>query len=80
MTHDWDEIEPDPNQVTMLEGALVLPGGQSNIKLIRSAKALSCKRSDGSHGFLGVWPSQEEGLVCHLFIVPHRSHPRKDSP
>lgn len=54
MTHDWDEIEPDPNQVTMLEGALVLPGGQSNVKLIRSAKALSYKRSEGSLGVLGV--------------------------
>ncbi|NWQ77410.1 HGD dioxygenase, partial [Columbina picui] len=53
LTHDWDEVEPDPNQVTMLERALVLPGGQSNIKPTRGAKVLSCKRSEESCRELG---------------------------
>lgn len=50
----------------MLERALVLPGGQSNIKLIRAAKALSCKRSEESHRELMVWPTQELGHPLFL--------------
>jgi len=54
LTHNWDEVEPDPNQVTVMERALVLPGGQSNIKLSRGAKALSCMRPEGSRRELRV--------------------------
>lgn len=73
MTHNWDEVEPDPNQVTMLERALVLPGGQSSIKLTRGAKALSCKRSEESSRELGVWPTQEQGPDCHPLILTYGS-------
>lgn len=73
MTHDWDEVEPDPNQVTLPERALVLPGGQSNIKPTRGAKALSCKRSEESCRELGVWPTQELGPDCHLLFLTYGS-------
>ena len=73
MTHNWDEAEPDPNQVTVPERALVLPGGQLNIKLTRGAKALSCKRSEESHRELRVWPTQELGPDCHPLFLTYGS-------
>lgn len=73
MTHNWDEVEPDPNQVTVLERARVLPRGQSNIKLTRGAKALSCKSSEESRRDLGVWPTQELGPDCHPSFLTYGS-------
>lgn len=57
----------------MLGRALVLPGGQSNIKLTRGAKSLSCKRSEESCRELGVWPTHKLGPGCHLLLLTYGS-------